>query len=184
MKVTLTAAFAASLLWLCAAFVLDRYVLAPVLPWMSHVATVKLQFKWPLGSVNLPRIGLVTLLGAPLLALAVVCVPRRRIGEGAAWLAGFQTWARTITWFVALIALILVGQMLYIVLQKMIPEGVSKLAESFEIHGAISVFDFDFAELTGSLAALLGLIAGSYLFLKKGVRDTLNSILSQRQDDR
>ncbi|HTU00158.1 MAG TPA: hypothetical protein VMG58_00025 [Candidatus Sulfotelmatobacter sp.] len=184
MRITLTAVFVASLLWLCLAFVLDRYAVAPALPWMSHVATIKLQFKWPLGSVNLPRIGLVTLLGVPLLVLAAMCVPRRHIGEGAAWLSGFQTWARTIVWFVALIVLILAGQMLYIVLQKMIPEGVSKLAESFEVHGAISIFDFDFAELTGSLSALLGLIVGLYLFLKKGVRDTLNSLLSQRETDK
>ena len=145
MKITLTVVFVAALIWAAIAFALDRYALAPLWPWASELMTVKLQFKWPLGSFNLPRIGLLVLLGIPFLAVAICCVPRREIRSRASWLTGFHVWSRLMVWLLVWCVLILVGQVLYLGLQKVLPDGLCNIAEAFELQGAVKIFDFPLA---------------------------------------
>jgi hypothetical protein len=156
-------------LWLAIALVVDHYLIATVCPNCTRIAAVALTLQIPAGSLNLPRVGLALVAGLPLLALALYLVPWRSLGDSAQWGQAFRLWCQPIIWLAVALALAVVGESLYLVSKDHWSQGMRNVAEAFSISATFTVDDFQFLTLKGGVTALLGLIVGIYLFIRKGV---------------
>ncbi len=175
MKITLKQVFVCLLLWMVVAILIDHFIIQPWLPLLSSGASLKLQFKWPLGYINVPEVGFFMLVGIPLLLAALRFVPWRPPRNKQRWINGFENWSRILIWLIVVIVMTAVGQVLYLALKPILPEGIRNVVESFQLVANIGFGEFQFAEISGSLTAMCGLILGIYLFMKKGITQTLNS---------
>ena len=165
MGVVLVALF----LWLAIALVVDHYVVSAVCPQCTRVAAVTLTLQIPAGSLNLPRVGLALLAGVPLLALVLYLVPWRSLGDSTRWAEAFRLWCQPIIWLAVALALAVLGESLYLVSKDHWSQGMRNVAEAFSGSATFTVNDFQFLTLKGGVTALLGLIVGLYLFVRKGV---------------
>src|SRR6266850_55009 len=68
-----------------------------------------------------------------------------------------------------LLALAVLGESLYLVSKDHWSQGMRNVAEAFSLSATFTVNDFQFLTLQGGVTALLGLIVGLYLFVRKGV---------------
>ena len=161
------------LLWFALAFVIDRYVLAWICPVCSKVAALKLTGQVPAGTINFPQIGLGVLAGLPLFVLAVSLIPWRAPKDTQRWAAAFQQWCQPVIWLGVALILTILGESMYLVSKDWWSTGVRSVAEAFSVSATLSIADFQFITLKGTLAAVLGLIVGVYLFLRKGVTGAL-----------
>ena len=173
MTITLKAIFVCLLLWIVVAVLIDQFIIQLLLPVLSSAASVRLQFKWPLGYFNLPQVGLFMLLGVPLLVAALRFLPWHTPRNKQSWINGFEKWSKIIIWFFVIIFLTAVGQIFYLALKSITPEGLRNVAESFQLVANIRFGAFEFAELNSSLTAVVGLFLGLYFFMKKGIKQTL-----------
>jgi len=174
MNITLKQVFVSLLLWMVIAILIDHFIIQPWLPLLSSGASLKLQFKWPLGCFNVPEVGFFMLVGIPLLLAALRFVPWRPPRNKQSWINGFENWSRILIWLIGIIVLTAVGQMLYLALKPILPEGLQNVAESFQLVANVRFGEFQFAELSGSLIGICGLVLGIYVFMKKGIKQTLN----------
>ena len=157
-------------LWLAIALVVDHYVVSTACPRCTRIAAVSLTLQIPAGTLNLPRHGLALLAGLPLLALALYLVPWRALGDSSRWGEAFRLWCQPIIWLAVALAFAVLGESLYLVSKEHWSQGMRNVAEAFSVSATFTVDDFQFLTLKGGVTALLGLVIGLYLFLRKGVR--------------
>ena len=173
MRIPVSVLLIGVLLWLAVAFVLDRYVLAWFCPVCSKVAALKLTGQVPAGTINFPQVGLVVLAGLPLVVLAMSVIPWRAPRDAQHWAAAFQQWCQPVIWLGVAVILAILGESVYLVSKDWWPAGVRSVAEAFSVSATLSIADFQFLTLKGSVAAVLGLLVGIYLFLRKGIKGAL-----------
>ena len=163
----------ALILWFGLAFVVDRYVLAAFCPLCSQFAAVKLAAQVPAGTINLPQVGLGVLAGLPLLGFAFYLIPWRTPKDSSRWTDAFQRWCQPIIWLGVALALVVLGESLYLISKDWWSQGARSVAEAFSISATFSIKDFQFITVKGSVAAVLGLVLGAYLFLRRGIQGAL-----------
>jgi hypothetical protein len=148
MRVPMGVVLVALFLWLAIALVVDHYVVSTACPQCTRIAAVALTLQIPAGSLNLPRVGLALLAGLP---------------------QAFRLWCQPIIWLAVAVALAVLGESLYLVSKDHWSQGMRNVAEAFSLSATFTVNDFQFLTLQGGVTALLGLIVGLYLFVRKGV---------------
>ena len=169
MRVPMGVVLVALCLWLAIALVVDHYVVSTACPSCTRIAAVTVTLQIPAGSLNLPRVGFALLAGLPLLALALYLVPWRSPGDSAQWGEAFRLWCQPIIWLVVALACAVLGESLYLVSKDHWSQGMRNVAEAFSVSATFTVNGFQFLTLKGGVTALLGLIVGLYLFVRKGV---------------
>ena len=152
----------------------DAFVVAPRIPWLSRAIGVKVDVIVLATPFSLPRFGVIVPYGLLLVVAAALLIPLHSLRSGSAWKGAAQTWLRTLGWSLAVPALLILGGFLYKILKGYLPEWLKALAESFGVAAKVFVFDHEFFPIDGSLATLLALAVGVYLFLSQGIHKGLH----------
>lgn len=173
---SLTTVSVASLLWLGLALCLDRFAFAPLFPRIAELGVARLHFGWPSGEFNLPPINMLLLLGVPCVVLALCGIPRHEFRKRSGWIKAMDHSSRGFFWLFVWFALIALSQLAFVGVHRFLPEGFLKVAEMFKLTGSLSVLKSDLAKVNGNLFAAAGFVVGGWLFLTRGVRQTLNAL--------
>jgi hypothetical protein len=168
----------ATLLWLALALAVDRLLLARSCPVCAHLLSLQLKVKLPAAEISYPPVSTLVLVVLPMLLLAIYLVPWRQMRSWTAWRAAFIRWCRSWLWLVIAVALTLLGESLYLMAGEYLPKAITALAEKVSVTATLSVSVPGFKEhtpltLTASLAGFIGLLVGAYLFVSRGIIQTV-----------
>lgn len=165
-------------LWLIFALAIDRLLLSAYCPVCANILSLDLKVKLPAAELAYPPVSLLVLIVVPMIMLAFYLVPWRQLRSPSAWREAFSLWCQPWFWLLVAVALAVLGESIFIAAKDYIPNAIANLAEKFSVTASLSVAVPGFKEttplaLTASLSGFIGLALGSYLFLKKGVKEVL-----------
>jgi hypothetical protein len=164
---------AATVVWIAIALALQYNLIAPNCSLCTTAALVELNVRVPGAAFHLPPIGLMVLLGIPLLALALYLVPWKALRAGALWQSALQRWLQPFIWLLVALFCILGGHWFYLPFKPALPSGVQNFVEAFELSIKLSSLGFNFLSIDGNLTAMVGMVVGFALFIQKGVKRAL-----------
>ena len=158
-----------------AAILLDAFVVTPRVPWLSRAIGVKVDLVILATPFSIPKFGVIVPYGLLLVVVAVLLVPLQSLTSVSAWKRAGATWIQIVKWSLAVPGLLIVGGFLYKMTKGYLPDWLKAFAESFGVAAKVFIFDHEFFPVDGSLATLLALAVGVYLFLSQGVQKGLRS---------
>ncbi|HZZ92218.1 MAG TPA: hypothetical protein VFE23_06630 [Usitatibacter sp.] len=164
--------------WLVVALALDRLVLAEQCPACVDVAALQLKLRTPAAEITYPAVSLVVLLGLPVLIFAIAMVPWRDLRSRQAWSHAVESWWEPTFWLLVALVLGIVLESIFMLTTQYLPTTVSAVMQRFTLTGAVSVHVQGHESatplaLTASLAGLVGLGVGGYLFLQNGMNGVM-----------
>jgi hypothetical protein len=165
----------ATLVWLIAALAIDRMLLSAYCPACANVLSLELKFKLPAAEFTIPSVSLLMLVLVPMTALAIYLIPWRQWHSFIAWREAFSIWSQPWFWLIVALVLTVFSESLYILVREYLPKALTELAKKVSVTSTLSVTVPGHNKttplvFTASLSGFLGVLVGSYLFFKNGLR--------------
>ena len=166
------------LAWLALALALDRLLVAPECPACVSAAALEVKLHLPAAEIDYPAVSVLVLLVLPLLAFALALVPWRDLRSRQAWTHAIESWWEPSFWLLVALLLTVVGEGAYVLARAYLPQSVTAAMQQFALVGTVSVHLPGYAPATplavsASLAGLVGLAIGAYLFLQNGMNGVM-----------
>ena len=163
-------ALVACFVWFMTAWAIDKFWFTVLCQQCSHLFA----FEFELNAKDLlhlktDRVSAVFLFVVPFVTYFFVVIPYKEIRSSQAWLKALDRWSRPVAWLVAVLVWVWAIESLYSILFPYLPDFFTSYAEKYLLKISGTVLGINEVELTGRLGALLGLIAGLYFFVARGV---------------
>jgi hypothetical protein len=164
--------------WLAAALALDRLFVAQQCPACVSLAALQLKLRTPAAEMTYPAVSLLVLFGLPVLIFAIALVPWRDLRSRQAWSHAIESWWEPTFWLLVALVLGIVLESIFMLTTQYLPGTVSATMQRFTLTGAVSVQvpghqNATPLALTASLAGLVGLGVGGYLFVQNGMNGVM-----------
>ena len=156
-------------IWLVAATLLDRFVVASACAWCSSAVSIDGSLLMPAANVPFPRVGLLTLVVVPMLLLAIILIPWTSLRDGDEWRKAITAWTAPVFWVGMLVIFVQLGKSLYLLTTDWIPQGVQEFSKAWALKIELRFGNLSPVTIDGELAAVVGFIAGGVLFVKFGL---------------
>ena len=166
------------LCWLAAALAFDRLVMAEQCPACVHLAALQLRLRMPAAEITYPAVSLLVLVILPILLFALAMAPWRDLRSRQAWTHAIESWWEPSFWLLVALVLTIVAESLFVLTRAYLPESVTAAMQRFMLVGTLSVHVPGYHPVTplaisASLAGLVGLAIGAYLFLQNGLNGVM-----------
>jgi hypothetical protein len=167
-------ALAACIGWFMLAWGIDR-------SWLSVVCdqcVALFAFDFELNSKDIlhlktARVSTIVLFIVPLVLYFFAVLPYRDLRSSRAWLEAFYRWSRPVVWLLAVFVWVWALESAYSLVSAYLPDVVTSYADKYLVKISGTAFGVKEIELTGRLAALIGLVVGLYFFVVRGVAESL-----------
>jgi hypothetical protein len=163
-------ALVACFVWFTVAWAIDKFWFTVVCEQCSHLFA----FDFELNAKDLlhlktDRVSAIFLFVVPFVIYFFVVVPYKEIGSSQAWLKALERWSRPFAWLIAVLVWVWAAESIYSMLHPYLPDFFTSYAEKYLLKISGTVLGVKELEVTGRLGALIGLIAGLYFFISRGV---------------
>lgn len=115
------------------------------------------------------RVSAVFLFVVPFVIYFFVVVPYKEIRSSQAWLKALYKWSRPVAWLIAVLVWVWALESVYSMSSRYLPDFFTGYAEKYLLKISGTVLGVREVDVTGRLGALIGLIAGLYFFIARGV---------------
>lgn len=164
--------------WLVLAIALDRLVVGATCPACVHAAALELKLNVPAAEIVYPTVSVLVLFILPLLLFAAAVVPWRDLRSRQAWSHAIETWWEPSFWLLVALVLTIACESVFVLARDYLPKSVAEAADRFRLVGTVSVHVPGYQSttplaLTASLAGLVGLAIGAWLFLQNGLNGVM-----------
>jgi hypothetical protein len=152
------------------AFAFDKLWLSKHVSLLSDILMLKIDIKCPgISALTIPAFGLIPVFLIVMVIYTLTILPYKNLKDKKSWVEVKGKLKGVIWGILAIPICIVIGAILYLLVEKLFPETATKIAEAF--GASLSFFIMDPKEpvlkLEGSIACLLGLITGLYILTKK-----------------
>ena len=164
--------------WLVLAVALDRLVVAPGCAACVQAAALEVKLRVPSAEITYPTVSVLVLLVLPLILFAAAMVPWRDLRSRQAWSHAVESWWEPTFWLLMALVLTVCAESAYVLARAYLPQPVTAMMQQFALVGTFSVHVPGYAPVTplaisASLAGLVGLAIGAYLFLQNGLNGVM-----------
>lgn len=163
-------ALVACIVWFMVAWAIDKFWFTILCPQCSSLFA----FDFDLTAKDLvhlktDRVSAVFLFVVPFAIYFFVVIPYKELRSSQAWLKALHNWSRPVVWLIAVAVWVWALESIYSMAAPHLPGFFTSYAEKYLLKISGTVLGVKEIDLTGRLGALLGLIAGVYLFVVRGV---------------
>jgi hypothetical protein len=164
--------------WLVLALAVDRLLVAPGCPACVSAAALEVKLHVPAADITYPTVSVLVLFVLPLLLFAAAMVPWRDLRSRQAWTHAIESWWEPSFWLLVALVLTIVAESIFVLTRAYLPESVTGAVQRFMLVGTLSVQVPGYHPVTplaisASLAGIIGLALGAYLFLQNGLNGVL-----------
>jgi hypothetical protein len=164
--------------WLVLALAFDRLVVAEQCPACVQLAALQVKLKVPSAEITYPAVSLLVLVVLPILVFAFLMTPWRDLRSRQAWTHAIESWWEPSFWLLVALVLVVATESAFLVALDYIPRPAADIAQRFTLTSTVSVHVPGRANatplaITASLAGLLGVVVGGYLFLRNGLNGVM-----------
>ena len=166
------------LAWLALALALDRLLVAPECPACVNAAALEVKLHLPAAEIAYPAVSVLVLVVLPLLAFALAMVPWRDLRSRQAWTHAIESWWEPSFWLLVALVLTIAGESVFVLSKQFLPAPFVEAVQRFALVGTFSVsvpghHPVTPLAISASLAGLVGLAIGAYLFLQNGLNGVM-----------
>ena len=169
-------------IWFILALAIDRWLLHPFCAACTDLAALSLELSMPaVPSLSYPRVGVLVLIGLPLLLSALLLLPwKKPLSDRSSWSTAVDTWCKPLLWGAIGLGCVVLGEMLYLLLSWLFPSSsFLKFLEAFSLKVVLNISGHDFLSVKATLTGLVGLALGAYLFFQRGVAGLLRAAFAK-----
>ena len=152
------------------AYLFDLFWLSKNIKFLSGIIRLKLEFYAPgIKNITIPPFGLITVLFITLCIYALTIIPYKRIKDKYEWKSAKQKIAGTLRGLLCIPGCMVIGSVLFLLVEKIFPQTMTKVAEAFGMTMSFYFFNGENSLITlaGSIASIIGLFVGLYILSKK-----------------
>src|SRR5438132_47152 len=145
MKISFPTALIISAIWFALALAIDRWAVQPVCDACTNFLALSFQLDVPgIPGLSFPHVGLLILIGIPLVAAALLVLPwKKPISDKAAWSEAINTWCKPLWLTLLAVGFTVAGEALYLLAGPHVSEGVAKVLEAFSLKLIVSINGHD-----------------------------------------
>lgn len=163
---------------LVVAILLDRLVITRLAPALSDSLGVETSIILFGTAIAIPRFGAVLPIALVVLALLGMMIPYGSFKRPGAWSEAFRRFRRVMILLVLTPVLLMVGGFAFEASKEYSPDFLNVIVEGFGFGFTVFIFEHELLLLKASLATLLGLLVGIFLFYRLGLRRLVAEVKS------
>lgn len=163
-------ALVACIAWFMVAWAIDKFWFTVLCPQCSSLFA----FDFDLTAKDLvhlktDRVSAVFLFVVPFAVYFFVVIPYKELRSSQAWLKALDNWSRPVAWLIGVAVWVWALESIYSIAVPYLPSSFTSYAAKYLLKISGTVLGVKEIDLTGRLGAVIGLIAGGYLFVTHGV---------------
>jgi len=152
------------------AYLFDLFWLSENVKFLSGIIRLKVEFFTPgIKNITIPTFGLITVLFITLCVYTLTIIPYKSIKDRNEWESVKQKIVGKLKRLLWIPLCMVVGALIFLLVEAIFPKAMTKVAEAFGMTMSFYFFNGENSLITleGSIASIIGLLVGLYVFSKK-----------------